>query len=498
MTNFLPSSTDKSAIKIAYETAPGTPGTSPLFYQIPFVSSDVFGPQVNKAASKTITPTRGIRSLNMLSKAAKSAFVTPLVFGVIDPLLEGSLMNTFVNKPTIVNLPATGQITSVANTDSKFNVTSGGASFLEGHIVKASGFTNSANNGIFLVSGSASGYISVTELDGTSVSLTNEASPPLGAKFQVVGWKAGADDIDATSSGLTSTVLDFTTLGFSPGERIKIGGSDAGSQFTTAENNGFCRISAIAAHALTFDIVPEDFSAEVSSGGIELEFFMGDRLRDGSNYVRFYQEKSFNDRDPVTYTYVSKGTVDTLSLAFKANDVGQLTWSLNGGDATGGTTRYSGARDYSNPNTEEMTSSANVAGLYQGATLVAPPNFVTGFQIDISNGLQPIMTVGSPYSQGDVFGKCNITGTLSILCGDNYFINQILTDAEAAVGVPFFDQYDQYYWYELPRIGYADGAETISGENAIVSMEAKIQALEHLAFGYTMQIQRFAYIPTEA
>ncbi|TGV23899.1 hypothetical protein EN811_31160, partial [bacterium M00.F.Ca.ET.168.01.1.1] len=86
--------------------------------------------------------------------------------------------------------------------------------------------------------------------------ITDEAAPAAAARMKVVGFQGSSGDITATSTGIGSTTLDFTTLGLTVGQWIKIGGIAAGEQFATAALNTFARITAIAANALTLDNLP--------------------------------------------------------------------------------------------------------------------------------------------------------------------------------------------------------------------------------------------------
>ena len=329
-----------------------------------------------------------------------------------------------------------------------------------------------------------------------SVTLTNESSPPYAAQIKVVGYQCGSDDINASSSGLTSTTLDFTTLGLAVGERIKIGGSASGNKFTTAANNDFCRISAIASHSLTFDILPSGWTAENSTGSKELQIFLGDVLRDGSTIITFTGEKSFNDRSPVEYTYVTGLYVDTFQIEFKSKSVSNVSVSMSGQVSSATTTRISGASTYNYSYTQPLNSSNNVAFLREGSSPIDSPNFVTGVTLSIANNLSTVIPVGSPFATNATLGKCTVTGTLSMYTGNNTYITKILDNDEGNLTMGLTDLMNHYYIYEMPRVGYLGGSEAIPGENQQVTLDAKIQALEHPTLGYTIQLQRFLYIPS--
>ena len=66
-----------------------------------------------------------------------------------------------------------------------YTVNSGGAAFKTGHLAKAEGFTNAANNQIFRVASSTG-----TTVVGSSLTLTDETAPPGTAKLQVIGFQS--------------------------------------------------------------------------------------------------------------------------------------------------------------------------------------------------------------------------------------------------------------------------------------------------------------------
>src|SRR6185369_10204563 len=145
--------------------------------------------------------------------------------------------------------------------------------------VLASGFATPANNGLFVVSSSGS-----TTVVFPASSFTAEASPPAAANIRVVGFQGASADLvaDATSGNhLTSTALDFTTLGILPGMWAKIGGASAAFQLATAADNDFVRILSAVAHSLTLDRVPVGWGAD-SGTGKTLQVFLGDFLTNGS------------------------------------------------------------------------------------------------------------------------------------------------------------------------------------------------------------------------
>src|SRR5690606_3298903 len=141
----------------------------------------------------------------------------------------------------------------------------------------ATGFSNAANNGLKVVVSVDSGTSEV-RMSG----LATEATPPAGAKIQLVGIQGGAGDIDVDASGslpvITSAVIDLESLGLIPGEFIFVGGDSADFRLTNAANNGSKRIRSIAPGEITIDKSDSDMVTEAITTET-VQIFFGNVLK---------------------------------------------------------------------------------------------------------------------------------------------------------------------------------------------------------------------------
>ena len=172
-----------------------------------------------------------------------------------------------------------------AVTGSAYTVSAGGA-LPQNVMVYGRGF-GTANDGLHVV-GAAS---SATSIPTTGV--VAQASPPAGATLEVVGVQGASGDITCTSTQILSTILDFTTLGLQPYSWMWVGGGTAASPgalgFATAGCRGLVRITAITAHAITFDLPSQAFTTDAGAGKT-IQLFFGPWMRnvagDNADYLR--------------------------------------------------------------------------------------------------------------------------------------------------------------------------------------------------------------------
>lgn len=222
-------------------------------------------------------------------------------------------------------------VCSVTSGTSTFAITKGGANFRAGDLIKTTGFTNTANNGLFYVASSTASTVVIS-----GATLTTEATPPDAAKLVVVGFQFASGDLTITNSGtaypyLTATAKDLTQLGIIPGEWIFVGdGSNTAYKYATAADNGFARVRSVTATVITLD---KTYATKVTDSGASktIRLFVGRVLKNetGSSIVRrtYNFERKLGAPDDAALTliqseYVVGATPAELELTLpKANKV---------------------------------------------------------------------------------------------------------------------------------------------------------------------------------
>lgn len=221
-------------------TLPGTSGANAVWTPLEPNEYDDFGGELTLLARRPINPSRQRKKGAITDLEAAGGFNQDLTQTNTQSLLQGFMYASYREKPNqaVAEVTATGYEVASAT------------GFAAGMLVLATGFGNSANNGLKVVTGVTSPEI---EVAGLAV----EALPPPGARLAVVGFQGTAGDLDIDVTGnfatITSTALDFTTLGLNVGEFIYVGGDSAGLAFATEANNGIKRVHSIAANALVID-----------------------------------------------------------------------------------------------------------------------------------------------------------------------------------------------------------------------------------------------------
>jgi len=141
--------------------------------------------------------------------------------------IESAMYNAWVETNSRDNDgTADSVITAVATTNEVLTATTG-ANFVAKELYRLTGFGVAGNNGVFKCT---TGSATIPRFIGAG--LTDEAVPPAAARAKCVGFIGDSGDINATSTGLSSTTTDFTTFTWLvPGKWIKIDSTTAGMGF---------------------------------------------------------------------------------------------------------------------------------------------------------------------------------------------------------------------------------------------------------------------------
>lgn len=306
-----------------------------------------------------------------------------------------------------------------------------GSAYVANHLVRATDFTNAANNGLFRVTGSTATSVTVSPTT-TAV----EAAPPANARMKVVGFEAASADINATGTGLSSTTLNFTTLGLRVGQWIKLGGSGASFRFTTEALNTWVRITAITATALTLDNRPAGWTTETGTGKT-IRVFFGDVLRNGVTEAAVTMEQGYMGQALPTYivqagmhavsaelSFTAKQKV-TGSVQFMGMSGGQSTTSL---DATPDPPLDAAAYPI-------FTCSANVGRVAEAGAPLASPNFCTTMRWSWNNNSRSQDAIDVPGAAGVGQGTAGLSISLETYFGDNALLTKAMAGTATSLNL---------------------------------------------------------------
>ncbi|MBS7696269.1 MULTISPECIES: phage tail tube protein [unclassified Chelatococcus] len=485
-------STNRVKLAKVREITAGVTPPNPAFKEILQTSSGLnAAPQT--VTSNIIRSDRQVADLILVGLQIAGDVGGELAFGAADDDFEEALQGTWASKPAIVVATVDTEISDVTATT--VTVASGGAAFKAGHLVAMSGLPTPANNKLARVTSSTA-----TTIVFPAATFAIEADPiPVGAAARVVGFEAASADVAAVTAGgngLTATALDFTTLGLNVGEWVKIGGTAAGTQFATGANNGWARVSAIAAGKLSFDQVPAGWNADTGTGKT-IQIFTGDFLKNGTTKRSSTFERQYLDHSPVSYEYFRGLEVNTLSINAPAQQIATYTKGYIGREAEIVSSRASGATDVPSTAGDVLNTSSNVGRIGIGGVEVTGPNFVMSATIEINNNLRAQNAIGSIGAVGIGNGECSVTGTQELYFGDKSIYEAVLGNTPSNFSILFGreDGTRSSILIDLPYTKYSSGAPGVSGKNADVMLSANFQAIRHPTLGYTMAVQRFHYLP---
>lgn len=385
--------------------------------------------------------------------------------------LASLFANAWSNTPTRDNDGTAGSaITGITASSGAIAVVTGPA-FAVGHLVRLSGFSVAANAGLFrIMTGSAT-----APAVGAS-KLADESAPPATARMKVVGFEGTSGDIKAVADGLTSTALNFTTLGLTVGQWIKVGGSGDAFRFATAACNGFARITAIAAGKLTLDHLPTAWAADAGSTKT-IRVFFGDTLKNGVQKRFGTIERGFLGQTSPTYIKQAGMLVGQGQISLEAGAIVTANYTFTGMAGESGPTSLDALPD---PVTDNpvMSAAVNVGRISVGGGAVIGPNFIKGMTISINNNVRTVDAIrgDGKFGASDInLGECAVEVSLNTYFGSGAayaeYIAGVPTSASAVV-----HKDGQATIFTVPRLVRTDGNPNAGGKNQDVMLQFTAKA----------------------
>lgn len=500
-----------TGLRYVEETSIGVLPGSPVWKPLEPNSYSDFGGQLTTLVRNPISANRQRKKGVTTDLDASGGFNSDLTQTNLADLLQGFLFANYRRKGEEV---VTAVDVDGGNPD-EYEVAST-AGFFVNSIIKGSGFTNSANNAMNIVTA----VVSNTSVEVATGQLVAE-TPPTDASITVVGYQGAAGDIDVDASGslpaLTSTSLDFTTLGLVVGEWIFVGGDAVGKKFTNAANNGFKRIRTIAANRLTFDKSASAMITE-SSTTETVQLFFGRVLKnesDSSLVVRkSYQfERELGAPDSAQPTQIQSeylvGAVPN-ELTLNVSQADKITVDLSfiakdNEQRTGATGFKSGARPVL-ADTDAFNTSSDIsrikmsiieAGNEAPSALFA---YVTDMSLNINNNVTPNKAIGVLGSFDLTSGTFSVSGSLTAYFADINAIAAVRNNSDVTIDMVIVKA-NSGIVVDLPLISLGEGRVTIEQDQPIklpIQMEAATAAKIDPNMDYTLMMIFFDYLPNAA
>ncbi len=471
------SEASQSALRYVAETTPGTTPANPAFQELAYVSSGLaYNPAT--VTDDSISSDRQVLDVSLVSYDVSGDNVHRMRYGALDDMFEASFYSSWNKRPNL-------SVTTFASSTGTFNVAAGGVTFLVGHLVLAKNFAQTSVNAARRVTSST----------GTTVVVGSYGADTTTGQIQVVGAEGVSGDIAAVADGLTTSALNFINLGFVAGMWVKIGGSAVGSQFNTTANNDFARISVVTGTKLTFDSVPTGWTADAGTGKT-IRVFMGDYLRNGTLRKSFTFEREYKKDDGSSQYRYFKGVFLGMTLDLSARDMIGVTFSAMGINSTPiVTTRFAGSTSLPSIIGEVMNSSSNLGTFRLGGVPLAAPNFILGASLDVNNNHRGREAVGTPAFVDIRSGRFEMTGSVQSYLGDAAMLNALYTNTATGLALPMLasDRTSGYH-FDVPRLKFSDGNESVDGNDEDIAPELSFQALKHPTLLYTGQLSRYAYL----
>lgn len=499
--------TEYTSLLMARESSLNTlPGTPVWFLQEPHSYASL-GSKITKVARQPISKLRQRRKGIVVDLDSDVEFETDLTLENIREMGEGLML---ANRTGLTTGPL--DLRSGAARDSLAAVSASGFTYTAivgstvpaGRLVYAKGFSTAAINGLWLVtSGSTTSLIAVS-------TLANSETPTLGqnASVAVVGVRGASGDITLDANGnLTSTVLDFTTLGLTVGQFIKVGGALSANQFATTAYNGTARVMAIAANLLTLDKRSWTVGSADTGSGKLIDLVFGPFIRnvpvDNANYneISWAFEASMvglqNPGPGDEYLYPQGNLLNEIGFNLPLTSKAIMAAKFIGTDTPVPTaSRATGASTPVLPvDTAGFGTSSDIIrlGLRDWTTQTDQSVFWKKVDLKVNNGVTPekiLARLGAKYMN---------VGLLQVdLDAEALFTTDILLSAirnNTTMTMDFLVRNtDGGAMFDIPSLTIGDGKLNLPRYKTVTIAE-KCEAFVDATLGFSLGISLFPYLP---
>lgn len=439
----------------------------------------------NEFRSDRMTPSP-VKIFEQSSGALNFEFSYPLDGTALSEIMASAFFNNWVNTPQRYNDGVADSVITDIGTTTDTAVFTTGSAFVAGHLILNSGFTAAANNGLFPVTTGGT-----TSLVSASSGWSANATPAATARIKVVGVQGASGDLVAVADGITSTAMNFTTMGFAQGQWIKIGGTGSGFRYTGAVgNNAFVRVLTVAANKLTLDHLPSTWTTDTGAGKT-LRIFFGDTITNGITRISMSVEKGFLGQTSPTYILQNGLVVGTFNLSYASRQMVTGSADLMGTTAAA----FSSAQGttYDNATTEfTISTNAGVGRVTEAGSDVIGPNYIRSFTFQVQNNLRTLDAMGYTQAVDVGAGDAGMTGTAETYYGSNALYTKLLNGTPTSLSIRG-QVGSRATVLTLPYVIFTDGSPNATARNTDVTIGITYRATIDPVTGVQASFSRFDY-----
>lgn len=484
--------TNKEALAYSIEATPGNLAGSPVWKSTEFNAVPGWGASIEKVSRNPISKLRQRQKGTVVDVNSAFAVETDLTMESVNDFMDGFFFSKFRGQAVFV---------PTAVGASAYTVPIGGPTLVAGTLVFARGFTNAANNGLKVVgAGSTTTTIAVTGLVVESPTAAQNAT------VEVCGVQGASADITVNAGGnLTSTTLNFTTLGLIPGQVCYLGDTGAAFQFATAADRGWFRIKTVAANLLTIDKKSTTWAADTGTGKT-IRIFFGRFLSNVSVDDANYQEKTYqfemafknlavaagNDE----WQYAKGNYCNELKISVPLTSKVTASFGFVGFDTPPpSTSRAANAATPIQPvektliNTVSDTARLRITNVDESGL----SSYIKSATLMIRNGASAEKAVGTLGAVGMNFGNFEAEVEMEALFTQSETITAIRDNRNVTWDMGFKNA-DGGLFFDIPT-AQIEGGDLSLPVNETVKIGEKIVAVQDAVLGYSMSCSTFPYIP---
>jgi len=493
-----------TGLAIAEESTPKVlPGTPDWYAKEPNSYAD-FGGEISTVTREPINQLRQNKRGTTTDLDASGGFNADYTQNNLTRELQGFMYRDIQEKfgtkqMNVAQLP----ITSTDGTGG-YVAASGLDGFKADDLVFASGFTNSANNGLSKVTSA------IAALLDTDKATVVEASPPAGAKVETVGYEFPTSDLELTVSGglatFTSASVTMTTLGLVIGEYIFVGGDVTDTSFPGGV--GYFRVKSVTATTIVCDKAT-DLKVTSSGTGKDIRIFFGNFLQNATAATdivcRTYQlERTLGDDGSGTQSeYLTGAYANEFNLNVSTADklTADLSYVAMDNEQRTGTTGVKSGNRIPALGENAINTSSDVyrksMEIIDDSTLVPDTLFayLSEFNLNISNGVTPNKAIGTLGAIGISLGNFVVSGSVTAYFTTIAATQAVRNNTDVTIDCIFAKE-NAGLVFDIPLLGLGGGKVTVE-KDAPITVPLENLAAEN-ADGYTLGVTVLPYLPTVA